>query len=70
MLTVLVVSAASWMRMGLPLRCFKIVLYAQNVAQLNSTDRECQQVFQTLKVKQESIPIMYSVSMDCKNVFE
>ena len=55
-------SAAIWMKMGLPLQCFKIVVYAKNPKKVGQREQGCVEVFSTLKKKIEKITAMPKVS--------
>jgi hypothetical protein len=59
----MVSTAAAWMRMGLPLQVFKVVIYATNQQKLSQMDLYCKETFESMKLAQEKMPIVFNVSL-------
>ncbi len=53
MLRAMVTSAVTWMQIGLPLQCLKIVLYVKKGKKIGIKAKSAIEVFQTLKTKIE-----------------
>ena len=61
MLKVMVMVSSGWIRLGLPLQVFKIVVYSKNPQKLSESDTDLISIFQDLKASLEKAPMIVKV---------